>query len=75
MFKQGAYEPVPVEVQTAVMWGMQNDFFDSIAVEDITRSVESLKDYLSTQGKEACEEIYRSGRLGGINRAEVEIGS
>ena len=63
MFKQGAYEPVPVEVQTAVMWGMQNDFFDSIAVEDITRSVESLKDYLSTQGKEACEEIYRSGKL------------
>jgi F0F1-type ATP synthase alpha subunit len=52
-----------VEVQTAVMWGMQNDFFDSIAVEDITRSVESLKEYLTTQGKEPCEEIYNSGKL------------
>ena len=37
MFKQGAYEPVPVEIQTAIMWGMQNDFFDSISVDDITR--------------------------------------
>ena len=60
MFKQGAYNPVPVEVQTAVMWAMQNDFFDSIPVNKISEAVESLKEFLATQGKEACDEIYKS---------------
>ena len=38
MFKQPAYNPVPVEVQTAVMWAMQNDFFDSVEVNKHRRS-------------------------------------
>jgi F-type H+-transporting ATPase subunit alpha len=63
MFKQGAFEPVPVEVQTGIMWGMQNDFFDSIPVNNITRAVTSLKEYLTTQGQEPCKEIYKTGKL------------
>ena len=45
------------------MWGMQNDFFDSIDVDKISEAVSSLKDYLSVQGKEVCNEIYQSGKL------------
>ena len=63
MFKQTAFNPIPVEVQTAIMWGMQNDFFDSIDVDKISEAVASLKDYLSAQGKEVCNEIYKSGKL------------
>ena len=63
MFKQTAYNPIPVEVQTAIMWAMQNDFFDSIEVSQISSSVESLKEYLTTQGTEVCQEIYSSGKL------------
>ena len=63
MFKQTAYNPIPVEIQTAIMWAMQNDFFDSIEVAQISSSVESLKEYLNTQGSEVCKEIYSSGKL------------
>jgi F-type H+-transporting ATPase subunit alpha len=63
MFKQGAYNPVPVEIQTAIMWAMQNDFFDTIPVPQIAEAVDSLKEYLATQGKEPCSEIYNSGKL------------
>jgi F-type H+-transporting ATPase subunit alpha len=63
MFKQGAHSPVSVEIQTAVMWAMQNDFFDSIPSNQIAEAVESLKEYLSTQGEEPCSEIYKSGKL------------
>jgi F0F1-type ATP synthase alpha subunit len=45
------------------MWAVQNDFFDSIEVSNIASSVNSLKEYLTTQGTEACEEIYKSGKL------------
>ena len=63
IFKQTAFNPVPVEVQTAVMWAIQNDFFDSIEVSKIAEAVDSLKEYLYTQGAEACDEIYTSGKL------------
>ena len=63
MFKQTAYNPIPVEIQTAIMWAMQNDFFDSIEVSQISSSVESLKEYLTTQGTEVCQEIYSGGKL------------
>ena len=45
------------------MWAMQNDFFDSISVEDINRATQSLREYMETQGKDACELIYKIGKL------------
>jgi F-type H+-transporting ATPase subunit alpha len=63
LFKQTAFNPVLVEIQTAIMWAVQNDFFDSIEVSKIASAVDSLKEYLTTQGSEACDEIYKSGKL------------
>jgi len=63
MFKQGAFSPVPVEVQTGVMWAMENDFFDSIEVPRITDSVESLKEYFASSGKEVIDKIREEGNL------------
>ena len=63
MFKQPAAKPVPVEVQTAVMWAMQNDFFDSVEVSRIAEAVESLKEYFDGPGKEVCAKIHSEGKL------------
>ena len=63
LFKQTAANPISVEVQTSLMWAMQNNFFDSIAVADVNRAAQSLREYMETQGKEACELIYSTGKL------------
>ncbi|MEC7401654.1 MAG: F0F1 ATP synthase subunit alpha, partial [Verrucomicrobiota bacterium] len=63
MFKQTAYNPIPVEIQTALMWAMQNNFFDSIEVSDINSAVTSLQEHMAAQGKEVCDLIYASGKL------------
>ena len=63
MFKQPASNPDPVEVQTAVMWAMQNDFFDSVEVANIASGVESLKEYMNGPGKEICAKILSEGKL------------
>jgi F-type H+-transporting ATPase subunit alpha len=63
LFKQTASNPIAVEVQTAIMWAMQNNFFDSIAVVDVNRATQSLREYMETQGKEACDLIYSFGKL------------
>ena len=63
MFKQGAFSPVPVAIQTSVMWAMENDFFDSIEVSRITEAVESLKEYFAASGKEVVDKIHDEGNL------------
>ena len=46
LFKQGQYNPVPVEEQVAVLWGMQNGYMDSVPVDKIKAFQLKLQDYL-----------------------------
>ena len=39
------------------MWGMQNDFFDSIDVDKISEAVSGSKDYLSAEKKSVMKFI------------------
>ncbi len=52
LFKQLQYNPIPVEVQAAVLWSMQNNFLDDVSVEKIKDFQSKLTDFLSTR-KEA----------------------
>ncbi len=52
VFKQKQYNPIPVEEQVAVMWAMQNGYFDSIPVDRVKEFQIKLQDYMSTR-KEA----------------------
>ena len=49
IFKQPQYRPLPVEVQVAVLWAAQNNFFDDVPVEDVKAFQNRLTDYLSTR--------------------------
>jgi len=46
LFKQPAAAPKPMEVEAALLWAVQNEFFDRIAVKDIVRATASLQEYL-----------------------------
>ena len=75
MFKQTAFNPIPVEIQTAIMWGMQNDFFDSIDVDQISNAVSSLKRLPGPKAKKFVNEIYQSGKLEESGRTESKNSS
>ena len=49
LFKQIQYNPIPVEEQVAVLWAMQNGFFDPIPVEQVKQFQIKLQDYLQTR--------------------------
>ena len=59
VFKQPAYSPIPVEVQVAIMWAVQNDFIDSIDSDQVTVAIASLKDYLTTSGQDVTAAILK----------------
>ena len=49
LFKQKQYNPLPVEVQAAVMWAMQNGFLDSVPVDRVKEFQSKLQDFLETR--------------------------
>jgi F-type H+-transporting ATPase subunit alpha len=49
LFKQKQYNPIPVELQVAVMWAMQNGFLDSVPVDRVKEFQNKLQDFLETR--------------------------
>ncbi|MBI5382771.1 MAG: F0F1 ATP synthase subunit alpha [Opitutae bacterium] len=49
LFKQPAGNPVSIELQAAVLWAMQNNYFDPIEVKKVMAAANHLKDFLSTR--------------------------
>jgi len=49
IFKQPQYHPIPVEVQVAVIWAVQNGFVDDVPVERVKEFQTGLTEFLTTQ--------------------------
>ena len=49
VFKQPQYNPMPVEMQAAVLWAVQNNFMDDVAVDKIKDFQAKLTDFLTTR--------------------------
>ena len=49
LFKQPAFNPIPIEVQAAVLWAMQNNYFDPIDVLKIVGAASHLREFLNTR--------------------------
>lgn len=57
LFKQNQYNPIPVEVQAAVLWAMQNNFFDDVAVEKVKDFQIKLTDFLTSRKTALLDKI------------------
>ncbi|MEK0444948.1 MAG: F0F1-type synthase, alpha subunit [Verrucomicrobiota bacterium] len=49
LFKQTQYQPLPVELQVAVLWGVQNGYFDDVPVNSIKDYQGKLQDFFSSR--------------------------
>jgi F-type H+/Na+-transporting ATPase subunit alpha len=49
IFKQPQFNPLPVEVQAAVLWAAQNNFFDDVTVDKVKDFQTKLTDFLGTR--------------------------
>jgi F-type H+/Na+-transporting ATPase subunit alpha len=64
LFKQPQYSPIPVEIQVAVIWAVQNGYVDDVPVERIKEFQARLTDFLSTRKAELLGQIARKKALG-----------
>ena len=49
LFKQNQYNPLAVEVQVLVLWSMQNNFLDDVAVDKVKDFQGKLMDFFQTR--------------------------
>jgi F-type H+-transporting ATPase subunit alpha len=59
VFKQPQYNPVPVEMQACLLWGVQNGFFDDVPVDRTKEFQDKLADYLGTRKPGLLEQVAR----------------
>jgi len=57
LFKQPQYNPIPVEVQVAVIWTVQNGYVDDIPVERIKEYQDKLTEFLTTRKDDLLRKI------------------
>ena len=57
LFKQNLYNPMPVEVQSSILWAMQNNMLDDVAVEKVKDFQAKLSDFLSTRKAELMGKV------------------
>ena len=57
LFKQNQYNPIPVEIQSSLLWTMQNGLLDDVPVEKIKDFQAKLTDFLTTRKVALLEKI------------------
>jgi F-type H+-transporting ATPase subunit alpha len=57
VFKQPQYSPVPVEIQVAVIWAVQNGYVDDVPVERVKEFQTKLTEFMSTRKAELLQKI------------------
>jgi F-type H+-transporting ATPase subunit alpha len=63
LFKQTQYRPLPVEMQAAILWAMQNAYFDSVPVASVKDFQNKLQDFFSTRKDALLVKIREKGAI------------
>jgi F-type H+-transporting ATPase subunit alpha len=72
IFKQPQYRPVPVELQVATMWLVQQGYLDDVAVDRVKECQARWTEFLTTRKAELLERIAREKTLGDELQAELK---
>src|SRR5947209_10634542 len=72
IFKQPQYDPIPVDVQVAVIWAMQNGYLDQVPVERVKEFQTKFTEFLTTRKGELLARIESERALGDALRAELK---
>jgi len=72
LFKQPQYNPIPVEVQVAVIWTVQNGYVDDVAVDRIKEFQDKLTEFLTSRKDELLRKIGKEKQLSPVLTNELK---
>lgn len=71
IFKQGQYNPIPVEIQVVVIWAAQNGYLDHVPVARVKEFQNKLTEYFTTRKGQLLAKIGREKALSDEITAEL----
>jgi F-type H+/Na+-transporting ATPase subunit alpha len=72
LFKQQQYDPISVEAQAAILWTMQNNFLDDVAVDKVKDFQQKLSEYFHTRKPELLKKILKEKTISDAIAAELK---
>jgi F-type H+-transporting ATPase subunit alpha len=72
VFKQPQFNPISVEIQAAVLWAVQNNFFDDVPVDKIKDFQSKLTDFLNTRKADLLTKIRTEKAISDALAAELK---
>jgi F-type H+-transporting ATPase subunit alpha len=71
IFKQGQYNPIPVEIQVVVIWAVQNAYLDQVPVARVKEFQNKLTEYFTTRKGQLLAKIGREKALSDALNTEL----
>ena len=72
IFKQGQYNPIPVEIQVVVIWAAQNGYLDQVPIVRVKEFQNKLTEYFTTRKSQLLAKIGREKALSDPLSAELK---
>jgi F-type H+/Na+-transporting ATPase subunit alpha len=72
IFKQGQYNPIPIEVQVAVIWAVQNQYMDDVPVNRVKEFQAKWSEFITTRKAELLRKIAAEKALSDALKAELK---
>jgi F-type H+/Na+-transporting ATPase subunit alpha len=72
VFKQLPYNPIPVEIEVAVLWVAQNGFTDDVPVDNVKDFQDKLTEFLTTRKAQMLSKILKEKTLSDALIAELK---
>jgi F-type H+-transporting ATPase subunit alpha len=72
VFKQPPYNPIPAEIQVAVLWVAQNGFIDDVPVDKVKDFQHKLTEFLTTRRSQLLGRIQKEKALSDPLTAELK---
>src|SRR5579862_5325775 len=72
LFKQGQYDPIPVDQMVAVLWAMQRGHLDEVPVDRVKEFQNRLQEFLSTRKEALLAKIGKEKALSDALTAELK---
>ena len=72
LFKQPAFNPIPIEEQVATLWALQKDYYATIDTEKVTASAANLREFLVTRKADLLVRIRETAKVTDEIEAELK---
>jgi len=72
VFKQAQFQPVSVPVQVAVLWAVQNGYFDDVDVEEVKNAQASIATFLQDRKADLLKQITTEGQVNDEVKANLK---